>query len=340
MRISRVQIENYRNIKHIDIKLGKIVALIGENNSGKSNFLRALSIPLASDDTGISKHLSWYDINREIKDQYYEFLKTNRDSIVKGALTVEEFHPFIPVVKIQIFLLPEDNEHYNVNDILIKEGEWGGGILYQFFIKDTKELLARVRTILKNEQDDDNIHMSLLPMELYDYSLTVPGKGSKVSYETLSKFRAIVLPAERDSFSSNADKLGSKALSNLLQKGMASDSQVKIEKAYKKFFDIVRTEGKLDTVLNWQEYSEIENAQIFFQKINILPNMPQMNSILGSIRLGYNEENMFMQGLGHRNLILMTVLLNSYISKERDLSFRLMTVEEPEAHLCISNILL
>lgn len=48
--------------------------------------------------------------------------------------------------------------------------------------------------------------------------------------------------------------------------------------------------------------------------------------------------NMFAQGLGHRNLILMAVILNSYISKERDISFRLMTIEEPEAHLCCSNI--
>ena len=44
MRISRVRIDNYRNLRHVDVELGNIVALIGENNSGKSNFLRALSI--------------------------------------------------------------------------------------------------------------------------------------------------------------------------------------------------------------------------------------------------------------------------------------------------------
>ena len=115
---------------------------------------------------------------------------------------------------------------------------------------------------------------------------------------------------------------------------------MKIEKAYREFFETVRTEGKLDTVLNWQQYSDIQNAQAFFKQISILPNMPQMSSILGSIRLGYEEENMFLQGLGHRNLILLTVLLNSYLNKEHDISFRLMTIEEPEAHLCISNILL
>lgn len=340
MRISRVIIDNYRNLKHVDVEIGNIVTLIGENNSGKSNFLRAISIPLSAEDAGSSKRLSWYDINKDAKNQYYEFLKANRTSIIDESLTLDQFIRFIPNVSIQLFLKPEDNEHYNVNDILVKDNEWVGGIQYQFYINKPEELLSRVRTILTSETDDDRIQMSLLPIELYDYSLTVPSKGNKVPYDTLSKFRSIDLPAERDTFAANSDRLGSKALSDLLQKGMTSSSQVKIEKAYKNFFDTVKNEGNLDTVLNWQEYSDVENAQEFFKQISILPNMPQMSSILGSIRLGYDEENMFLQGLGHRNLILLSVLLNSYINKERDISFRLLTVEEPEAHLCVSNVLL
>ena len=340
MIISRVQIDNYRIFKHVDVELGSIVALIGENNSGKTNFLRAISIPLTSDDSGSSKRLSWYDINKDVKNQYYDFLKKNKNSVIDGSLTLDEFIPFIPAISVRLDFQPDKTEHYNVKDILIDEDSWTGSILYKFFVKKPDELLVRVRTILKTETVDSDIQMSLLPMELYDYSITVPGKASNVQYDTLSKFRLVDLPAERDNFASNADRLGSKALADLLQKGMSSVSQVKIEKAYKEFFNIVKTEGKLDTILNWQEYSDIENAQNFFHQISVLPNMPRMNSILGSIRLGYEEENMFMQGLGHRNLILITVLLNSYINKERDISFRLVTVEEPEAHLCISNILL
>ena len=340
MRISRVQIDNYRNLKHVDVELGNIVTLIGENNSGKSNFLRALSIPLSSNDTGTTKRLSWFDINKDAKKQYYEFLRANRGSIIDGSLKVEDFLPQIPTVTIQLEITPEATEHYDVKDILVDEDKWTGGILYQFFIKKPEDLLNRVRSILTNEEEYGNIQMSLLPMELFDYSITVPGKGNKIPYDIISRFRTVELPAERDNFASNADRLGSKALADLLQKGLTSDSQVKIEKAYREFFDTVRTEGKLDTVLNWQQYSDIQNAQDFFKQISILPNMPQMSSILGSIRLGYEEENMFTQGLGHRNLILLTVLLNSYLNKEHDISFRLMTIEEPEAHLCISNVLL
>ena len=340
MRICRVQIENYRNLRQVDIELEDIVTLVGENNSGKSNFLRAISIPLSSDDSGLNKRLSWYDINKDAKANYYDFLKNNRNAIIDGKITAQEFLSHVPSVKVVLFFKPEETEHYDVKDILVDDNEWVGAIQYRFFVKKQIELIDRIKLILSKESDDSGIRMSLLPMELFDYSITVPGKDSKIAYDTISKYRFVDLPAERDNFASNADRLGSRALSDLLQKNLTSDSQVKIEKAYSDFFEIVKTEGKLDAVLNWQEYSDIPNAQAFFRQISILPNMPQISSILSSIRLGYEDENMFLQGLGHRNLILMTVLLNSFISEERDISFRLMTVEEPEAHLSISNVLL
>ena len=48
MKINRVQITNYRNLKDIDVKMENITTLVGENNSGKSNFLHAVILPLSS----------------------------------------------------------------------------------------------------------------------------------------------------------------------------------------------------------------------------------------------------------------------------------------------------
>ena len=50
MKISRLIIKNYRNLKDIDICLGETVVLIGENNSGKSNLLRAVTLPFLTDE--------------------------------------------------------------------------------------------------------------------------------------------------------------------------------------------------------------------------------------------------------------------------------------------------
>ena len=40
--IDRLIIDNFKSIKHADVKLQKINLLIGPNNSGKSNFLKSV----------------------------------------------------------------------------------------------------------------------------------------------------------------------------------------------------------------------------------------------------------------------------------------------------------
>ena len=44
--ISRVVIKNFRNLTNVDVCLGHKQIIIGENNVGKTNFLRALQLVL------------------------------------------------------------------------------------------------------------------------------------------------------------------------------------------------------------------------------------------------------------------------------------------------------
>lgn len=46
MRISRVQIHNFRNFSHLDVPLAKHAVIVGENKIGKSNLLYALRLVL------------------------------------------------------------------------------------------------------------------------------------------------------------------------------------------------------------------------------------------------------------------------------------------------------
>ncbi|WP_411028103.1 AAA family ATPase [Sphingobacterium sp. PCS056] len=45
MIVNYVRIENYRNFKYFETTLNKLAIIIGENDSGKSNFLHALKLP-------------------------------------------------------------------------------------------------------------------------------------------------------------------------------------------------------------------------------------------------------------------------------------------------------
>ena len=128
MKINRVQITNYRNLKDIDVKMENITTLVGENNSGKSNFLHAVILPLSSEDGfGSTKRLTWYDINNDAKDSFYAYLKNKRTDILSGLISVEDFSKQLPYVSVQLDIEAEEKEHYDIIDILANENDkWIG----------------------------------------------------------------------------------------------------------------------------------------------------------------------------------------------------------------------
>lgn len=353
MRISNLKIENYRNIKKIDIKLENITTFIGKNNSGKSNILRAITLPFLSNDVGYNgKNLSWFDINNSAKEKYYKYIFENQKSIIDGTENLDDFAKVIPKVVVEVMLEPLETEIYFVKDLSYEIGindHIGYGITYNFFPKNVKDVLMRIKEILESqeikkygegnisEKNIDTIKMNLLPIDLYTHSIEVPKKKTSISYDTLKLFKYTSFIAERDNFSQSTEKLGSKSLVKLLHMKLNTNSKITVEKEYTKFFETLKNLSDMDNIINWQENSEIKNARDFFDKISILPNMPNMNSLLNSIKLGYSGEHLSSQGLGHRNLILLLVLLNSFMEKKTDTAFSVITLEEPEAHLCINN---
>lgn len=344
MKISHLFICNYRNLRNIDIPIGNSVILIGENNSGKSNFLRAITLPFLADDTGgPSKNLSWADINNDAKSAYYEYLLCHQQQIVSGEISCDEFISHMPVVTVEVRFDVEPIDTYYAKNLSISvdDGKIVYGLRYEYKPHKITELYQMVQHILTQESLDShslqNVKMNLLPTEYYAYSITVPGKGS-VSYDTLKLYRYTSVEAERDDFSKSREHLGSKSLIKLLQAGLSGDEKVKVEKEYTNFFNKLKSMGNMDQVINWQDDSDLKDAKKFFEHITILPNMPPMQTILNSIRLGYSDAELSSQGLGYRNLVLLFVLLNSLVDKTNELALNTITIEEPEAHLCVNNI--
>lgn len=341
MKLSRVIIKNYRNIRDVDVCLDGSTALIGENNCGKSNFLRAITLPLYSEENSVSKNLTWEDINATSKEDYYNFLRDNRQAIVDGEMDETAFVGVIPVVSVELRVVPETVELYYTKDIStgISGDKLSYGLRYELKLKKPVDLLAAVRSILADEGIEiDNARRSLLPIELYSYSIIVPNKNSNVSFDTLRQFRYVFLPAERDSFAAENHRIGSKSLVNLLEMKFSQEDLLQVEKEYESFFNTLKHLGGMESILNWQESSDIPNATDFVKNISVLPNMPSISSILNSVRLGFNGETLSLQGLGQRNIILLLVLLNSYRIPKEDIAINVVIVEEPEAHLCINNV--
>lgn len=345
MKISRVKIHNFRNIASTEVQLEDMVTLIGENNSGKSNFLYAITLPFLSDENNINKNLSWADINVAAKNEYYKFVLEKKEEILHETLDLGEFASKIPVVSVEVDLKPNEDELYFVKDLCYTTNENGDliyGLRYEYKAMHPDEILALVRSILSSEEISeltiDNVKMNLLPTRMYSYSIIVPQKRANVSYDTLRQFKYMALSADRDNFSNSNERIGSRALVRLLQMRLSPNDLLTVEKEYSHFFDALKNLSGMDKVINWQDSSDIPNAKHFFDNIDILPNMPPMTSILSSVRLGYSGESMSSQGLGQRNLILLLVLLNSLLDESDIKAYQLLTVEEPEAHLCINNV--
>ncbi len=341
MRISRVIVQNYRNIEKTDIVLNGTTAVIGENNSGKTNLMRALSLPLFSEDNTINKNLFWEDICETAREKYYSFLSDNRTAIVNGTMQEEAFLEYLPVVSVELRFVPESTERYYVKDIAFETEDQNlvYGILYQYRVVHTAELLQQVVSILADTNVEiETVKRNLLPIHMFTYSITVPRRGDKVSHDVLKQFKYLSLNAERDGFSQDNNKIGSRSLVKLLQTRFSGEDLITVERGYGEFFNLLKNLGGIDEVINWQGSDSIPNATNFIKEISVLPNMPPMSTILSSVRLGYAGENLSAQGLGHRNLILLLVLLNSLKEKPIDTAISVLIVEEPEAHLCINNV--
>lgn len=341
MIISKAVIHGYRNLKDVEIVLNRLVIFIGENNSGKSNLLRAITLPFINDEIGsVSKNLGWHEINNDLKNNYFEFIRDNLQRIKNSEVTIEEFTDKIPYVSVNVTFQPEGADSYfvhkwidslDVKDALYK-------IEYRYCIENTKQLLEHITRILtdKNEEDIINIQMNLLPIEMFKYSILVPSTNEQVAFNDLINFKYNSLSAERDDFSNKNTQLGSQALVNLLHNKLSDEQKVKVEESYGDFFKELKEISNLESIFNWQETSDLENARDFFDKITLLPNMPSISSLLNNVRLGIGEEYLHSQGLGYRNLVYLLVMMNS-LEVNQDIALNILTVEEPEAHLCINN---
>ena len=341
MKISKIIIHNFRNIQVPSLDINGTTIFIGENNSGKSNMLRAITLPLFSDDNAVSKNLSWEDINNAAKEKYYKYIFDHRQEFIDGTVDIEKFKEMIPFVSVELRFTVEEGEFYYVKDLAfgIENGSIQYGLLYSFYIETPTKLIEVVSSVLSDTTVSiESVKRNLLPINLFTHSISVPQKNSKVSYDTLKQFKYTLLPAERDGFSNDGNRIGYRSLVKLLEAKYSAEDLVCIESEYQSFFDAVKKIGDVDRVINWQNDSDIPNAKEFIDNISILPNMPPLSTILNGVKLGYADESLSLQGLGYRNLILLLVLLNSWEKQQLGVAINVLIMEEPEAHLCINNI--
>lgn len=342
MYISQIKIDNFRNFRSLDVPLKRKTILLGENNSGKTNFIRALTLPLSSSEIGgFRKKLHWDDINKECRDEYIEFIRNNQSSIINGTVSLDDFVSKIPFVQVTLFFTPDpdSDDFFYLKDFLSEltsESEVLS-ITYKYYIKDSNKLLERVKEVLQSTKYSEDTEHSLLPLEWFTTEILRGGSEKIIGFGDLQKFNYALIPAERDDFSSDSRNIGSRLFVRLMSNMLDGEKNTQIESAYHSFFENIRSAAKVDDLINWQNISLLENARDFYSQLELQPNMPNLYSILYSAKLGLKNGPLSGEGLGYRNLIFLSVLLNAVATSDDETKFSLVLIDEVEAHLSQSN---
>lgn len=327
MYIKKVTINNYRSFRSFEAELQKLTVVIGENDTGKTNFFTALSLPLSGNQIDFNqKRLSIADIN---KDAVIDFLTSviNNDAdllqkIPKVSVTIE-------------FADPKDGyETALLAKWIVSEGdEETYKIRYDFKPKNDNDLLEVVKKSLDSKTIDD-INWFTLPVELYDYQIVSVNNEKPIAYSDLKNVSIHSINAERDDFSESSSMKSNSIFTKLLMNTLDDDDKSQINTAYSEFFSTIEETETFEKIIGTNP--DFDNYDSIIKQLECTPNLPNLKNILSNITLKYGNEFLYQKGLGKRNLIYILILFAYY--KSCGDTFNLCCIEEPEAHLSVNNL--
>ncbi|WP_457795008.1 ATP-dependent nuclease [Acinetobacter baumannii] len=329
MYINKVKINNYRSFRSFEAQLQKLTIVVGENDTGKTNFFTALSLPLSGNQIDFNqKRLSISDIN---KDSVIDFFT----SIITNEAKEKQLHK-IPKVSVTIeFTDPKDSyEAALLAKWLVADGDKETyQIRYDFKPKDDVDLLEVVKTTLTGKTIEE-VNWFTLPIELYDYQIVSVNNGKIISFSDLKNVSIHNINAERDDFSESSSMKSNSIFTKLLMNTLGDEDKSKINTAYSEFFTAIEDTQTFEKVIGTNP--EFDNYDDIIKKLECIPNLPNLKNILSNITLRYGNEFLYQKGLGQRNLIYILILFAYYKSCGR--TFNLCCIEEPEAHLSVNNL--
>ncbi len=131
MKLKKFEIKKYRNIDNATIEFGDLTILIGKNNSGKSNILKALDLFFNFRDSGDIKEIQIEPISgaemkyqiKKIKDNRIFFnLKPQKIELIATIeLSADEIKKIFPYKKFRISSMQRTINRSNLGNIIVIE---------------------------------------------------------------------------------------------------------------------------------------------------------------------------------------------------------------------------
>lgn len=348
MYISKIHIKGYRNFKDKEVFFRDgINVIIGPNNAGKSNLLRALDLVLNTD---TPKRLSLYDFCR--------------------VCSLDELKSAPPSVRISVFFAESEGEAADSEDLVLVapcltklEHPYEAQITFDYFLpeEDAAEYKRKVTAATETEQIWNLIRDEYLRRYISRIWAGNPAIRARLDGDTLGKFDfeflAPIRDVERDLFSGKTPLLREVLnffLDYEIKMNKEKDDQQKEQDLASKHTEFSNdVKPVLDNVLgrllhgkeHILEYANETGASDFQRSKPDFAGMLAESDFLAALQMIIEHETGIKiaathNGLGYNNLIYMSLLLAKMQAnadpgyyRQNARVYSVLAVEEPEAHL-------
>ena len=323
MHISRVVIKNFRSFAHLDVRIKTgITCVIGENNSGKTNFLHAIRLCLDAGLSSTYRSLTPNDVHSAIDI-------TSPNQVLIG-LEITDFQG-------------KTNEEALVGAWQHKPGL--ARLIYRY----------RPKLSVREDLDDREIEPGDLTHEDYSWEIIAGGNpsddladiqwdqdvGLSIRFSDLQAFLVIFLPALRDVESDLRHFRNSPLVRLIDAMKISPDEQEKL-------LDVLRTANqqiaKAPTIKEIARAIDISFKKItepaFSMDVRLGLAEPSFQAIVRALRIlltniAMEDFNPSSNGLGLNNILYVAILIEYFHKRveQKKSAGQIILFEEPEAHL-------
>ena len=357
MKITKIDIQNFRLLKDFSIDLEKELSLvIGKNNTGKTSLLTVLDKFL--NDT---KSFSYNDFN-------IDFNTKLKQIVVEETIDEENYTP--KGIKLKIFIeYTETDNLANISRVLMDLDPDNNMVVLGFEyalsyenIKKLKSDYQKYKDRLNPSEENTDIFNEFLEKEYsnyfkinkysFEYNMSEKKLNEKnfirldeenISIKNIINFKYI--SAKRDVTNKERENTLSKKTSELYKKFDNEDNQNIIQEFKKQ---LTKTDNELNNIYSDLFKDVIEKVKIFGgielneTNIDIISTLQHKELLEGNTTVFYNRgDNRLPEnynGLGYMNLINMIFEIEIKIQEfkkskeEKPSDINLLFIEEPEAH--------
>lgn len=351
MKIARLEITNFRLLKHFALDLEDELSLvIGKNNTGKTSILACLDKMVNQTE---KKAIGYDDFNVELRSEL--------ESVISGSTPIGLEQEYKPLgIELKIYIEYEKNDDLSqVSSLIMSLNPDDNTILLSFEFMISFWQLENMKSDYdeKKSNFDDNIAL-YLKNHLHEFFGNISKKslfsGDKTQFIDLQQEKinlknilAIVfISAKRSVTNKQNDKTLSTQSASLYKQVDESDEQLDASEEFQKA--LRETDQRLDGVYEAIFKDVIKKVNKFGginpneTQIKISSSLQHKELLEGNTTVLYSQENLHLpehyNGLGYLNLISMIFEIEMLMSKlrrsekEKPAAINLLFIEEPEAH--------